>query len=161
MEDTYLIGTIKGTHHLAGTVKVSTMYDFIDDIIGEKLILEKNEDIKLVTLKDVKGIVKGRALLDFEQVQNIEEAKKLIGYKIYVRKDLIPDYEQVQDSVIGYSVYNKGTYIGEVIDIMETAAHDILEVSGEREILIPFIDVFITKIDDDKREIYTDLIEGM
>lgn len=161
MEDTYLIGTVKGTHHLAGTIKAATTYKFIDSLIGEKLILEKNGDIRLVTLKSVKSIVNGRALLDFEQIQNIEEAKKIISYKIYIRKDLVPDYEENEESVIGYAVYDKNKYIGEVTDIMQTAAHDILEVSGQKEFLIPFIDVFVLDIDDEKRIIYTDLIEGM
>lgn len=161
MEDTYLIGVIKGTHHLGGTVKISTIYDFIENLIGEKVILEKDGNIILVTLKNVKGIVNGRALLDFEQIQNLEDAKKLISYKIYVRKDLISDFEEIEESIIGYNVYDKDKYIGEVTDIIETAAHEILEVNGEKEILIPFIDVFVLKIDDDKRIIYTDLIEGM
>lgn len=44
---------------------------------------------------------------------------------------------------------------------MENKAQDILVVKGEKEILIPFIDVFVKEIDDEREEIQVELIEGM
>ena len=162
MEDTYLVGTVKGTHHLAGTVKVNTSFYLIEELENQKVILKKDDDIKLLTLKKVKNFNGSRALLDFYEINNIDLAKKLNGYQIYVRQDLVPEYEE-EISVIGYKVYNKGINIGVVENILETSAHDILEIRSldNKEIMVPFIDVFVTEIDDDKKIIYTSLIEGM
>ena len=162
MEDTYLVGTVKGTHHLVGTVKVNTSFYLIEELENQKVILKKDDDIKLLTLKKVKNFNGSRALLDFYEINNIDLAKKLNGYQIYVRQDLVPEYEE-EISVIGYKVYDKGINIGVVENILETSAHDILEIRSldNKEIMVPFIDVFVTEIDDDKKIIYTSLIEGM
>ena len=162
MEDTYLVGTVKGTHHLAGTVKVNASFYLIEELENQKVILKKDDDIKLLTLKKVKNFNGSRALLDFYEINNIDLAKKLNGYQIYVRQDLVPEYEE-EISVIGYKVYDKGINIGVVENILETSAHDILEIRSldNKEIMVPFIDVFVTEIDDDKKIIYTSLIEGM
>lgn len=46
---------------------------------------------------------------------------------------------------------------------MQTNAHDILVVEdeNEKEILIPYISVFVKNIDDEKQKIDVELIEGM
>ena len=50
------IGTITGTHHLNGAVKVTSIFQDTDVIISEKVLLEKNNDKKLCTVKSVKRI---------------------------------------------------------------------------------------------------------
>lgn len=77
-----------------------------------------------------------------------------------IRKDLLPHYEE-EKSVIGYEVFENKERIGEVVDILETSAHDILVIEGVKEILVPFIDVFVKNIDDDSEVIEVELIEGM
>ena len=66
--------------------------------------------------------------------------------------------------MLGVEVFEKGEKIGEVIDIMETAAHDILviqDIKNHKEILVPQIDVFVKKIDFDNNKMDVELIEGM
>ena len=65
-------------------------------------------------------------------------------------------------SLIGFKVYDKNEYIGDVIDILETAAHDILIINNDTdEIMVPMVDEFIKKIDEKEKLINTELIEGM
>ncbi|WP_156299844.1 ribosome maturation factor RimM [Streptobacillus canis] len=162
MEDLILIGTITGTHRLLGTVKVNTTFPLLLELVGLNVIIKNDfNDIKISKVEDVKGITDKRALIDLDKIKNVNDAKNLIGYKIYVRADLIPEYEE-EESVLGYSVIDKGENIGEVVDIMDTAAHPILVVVKEdKEILIPFIDVFVTEIQDEKKQILVELLEGM
>ncbi|WP_066899588.1 ribosome maturation factor RimM [Streptobacillus notomytis] len=162
MENLILIGTITGTHRLLGTVKVNTIFPFLEELKNLNVIIKNDfNDIKIAKVEDVKGVTGKRVLLDLDKIKNIDEAKSLIGYKIYVRSDLIPEYEEEQ-SVIGYTVLNDLENIGEVVDIMDTAAHSILVVvKEEKEVLIPFIDVFVKEIEDDKKVIKVELLEGM
>lgn len=92
-------------------------------------------------------------------------AKNLIGYDIKVRRDILPKPtkdEYYLSDLITFKVYDKGKYIGDVFEILETAAHDILVIKGEREVMIPYVeDVFVKDIDFDKYIIDVDLIEGM
>ena len=102
-----------------------------------------------------------RVLIDFESIKNMDNAKEYIGYNVYIRKDLVPDYEE-ELSLIGFKVYDKNEYIGDVIDILETAAHDILIINNDTdEIMVPMVDEFIKKIDEKEKLINTELIEGM
>ena len=94
-------------------------------------------------------------------------AKELNGLQIKIRRDLLP--EKTEDDfylkdLLGVEVFEKGEKIGEVIDIMETAAHDILviqDIKNHKEILVPQIDVFVKKIDFDNNKMDVELIDGM
>lgn len=54
MENLVNIGTVTGTHHLTGTVKVNSIFEDIDMIIGEKVLLEKNDKKKVINDKEDK-----------------------------------------------------------------------------------------------------------
>ena len=155
------VGTITGTHRLLGTVKLKTSFSLISEIIGFDVILKKDNDMNVQKISNVKGMTDKRVLIDFESIKNMDNAKEYIGYNVYIRKDLVPDYEE-ELSLIGFKVYDKNEYIGDVIDILETAAHDILIINNDTdEIMVPMVDEFIKKIDEKEKCINTELIEGM
>lgn len=160
MNNTYYIGHITTTHKLIGAVKVSTKFPLIAELEGLQLLATKDMENKILTVKKVEGITNAKAILTFEELNNINQAKELVGFSLNIRKDLLPEYEE-EKSVIGYEVFYENKNLGRVIDILETNAHDILVIEGEKEILIPFIDVFVKYIDDDKEIIDVELIEGM
>ena len=118
-------------------------------------------------MKSVKRINEKKAIINFEGINNIDLAKELNGLQIKIRRDLLP--EKTEDDfylkdLLGVEVFEKGEKIGEVIDIMETAAHDILviqDIKNHKEILVPQIDVFVKKIDFDNNKMDVELIEGM
>lgn len=157
---TYYIGKITSTHKLAGSVKVSTKFMDLVSLVDKNVLISKGTDIKVLKIEKIENANKSRAIFTFSNVDNIDDAKKIVGYNIDIRKDLIPDYEE-EKSIVGYQVYENSCNIGQVIDILETAAHDILIVEGEKEIMIPFIDIFVKEIDDEKEQIKVELIEGM
>lgn len=160
MNNTYYIGHITTTHKLIGSVKIATKFSIIDEIEGLKLLASKDDETLILTVKKVEGITKAKAILTFDEINNVDDAKKLIGFSLNIRKDLLPNYIE-EESVIDYIVKEEEKILGKVVDILETGAHDILVIEGEKEILVPFINVFVKEIDDDKREIKVELIEGM
>ena len=134
------IGTITGTHRLLGTVKLKTSFSLISEIIGFDVILKKDSDMNVQKISNVKGMTDKRVLIDFESINNMDKAKEYIGFK----------------------VYDKNDYVGDVIDILETAAHDILIILNDSdEIMVPMVDEFIKEIDEKEKIINTELIEGM
>ena len=50
----------------------------------------------------------------------------------------------------------EGILLGQVSGLLETGAHDVIEVQGERERLIPFVDAFVREVDMDARRILVD-----
>ena len=66
--------------------------------------------------------------------------------------------------MFGIEVFSENEKIGEVTDVMETAAHNILiieDIVTKKEIMIPLIDEFVTKIDFSNNRIEVTLIDGM
>ena len=160
------IGTVSGTHHLNGAVKVTSIFQDIDKIITEKVLLEKSDDKKLCTVKSVKRINNKKLIMEFAEINNINDAKNLNGYQIKIRRDLLPEKTEddfYYNDLLGMKVFENEEYLGDLLDILETAAHDVLVVvnSDSREILIPKIDHFVKKIDFEAGKIEVELIEGM
>ena len=167
MENLVNIGTIVGTHHLHGSVKITSIFENIELIENERVLLEKNDKKKLLVVKNVKRLNDKKAILDFEGIENIDAAKELNGYKVKIRRDLLPERNEddfyVKD-LFGIEVFSENEKIGEIIDVMETAAHNILiieDINTKKEIMVPLIDEFVTKIDFPNNRIEVSLIDGM
>ncbi len=160
------IGTIVGTHHLNGAVKVSSVFQDLDMIKDEKVLLEKKEEKKVFTIKSIKRINAKKILIEFLESGNIDTAKSLNGFQIKIRRDLLPEKNGDDfyfNDLLGLKVTENGVVLGSVLDVMETAAHDILVVMTDdnQEILIPIVDNFVKKIDFENNNIEVELIEGM
>ena len=167
MENLINIGTIVGTHHLRGSVKINSIFENIELIENERVLLEKSDKKRLFVVKNVKRLNDKKAILDFEGIDNIDAAKELNGYKVKIRRDLLPERNEddfyVKD-LFGIEVFSENEKIGEIIDVMETAAHNILiieDINTKKEIMVPLIDEFVTKIDFPNNRIEVNLIDGM
>ena len=167
MENLVNIGTVVGTHHLLGTVKIKSMLEDIDLIIGEKVILEKNDIRKILTIKSIKKFNDKKLLVNFEEINNIEQGKEINGFQVKIRRNLLPEKNENEfyiKDLLGVEVFEKEEKIGEILDVMETAAHNIIifeDINSKKEIMVPLIDKFIKKIDFKNNRIEVELIEGM
>ena len=167
MENLINIGTIVGTHHLRGSVKINSIFEEIELIKGERVLLEKEEIKKILCVKNVKRLNEKKAILDFEEIRNIDEAQKLNGFKLKIRRDLLPEKNEDEfyiKDLLGVEVFSDNEKIGEITDVMETAAHDILiieDIVSKKEIMVPLVDEFVKKIDFKNNRIEVELIEGM
>lgn len=167
MENLVNIGTVVGTHHLIGSVKVNSIFEDFDLIVGEKVLLEKEDKKKLLTIKKIKRLNDKKLIIDFEEINNVDLAKEINGFQIKIRRDLLPEKNEDEfyiKDLLGIEVFENNEKIGDIVDILETAAHDILivkDIKTKEEILIPLIDQFVLKIDFKNYKIDVKLIEGM
>ena len=161
------IGTIVGTHHLRGSVKINSIFEEIELIKGERVLLEKEEIKKILCVKNVKRLNEKKAILDFEEIKNIDEAQKLNGFKLKIRRDLLPQKTENEfyiKDLLGIEVFLDNEKVGEITDVMETAAYEILiveDIKTKKEIMIPLIDEFVKKIDFENGRVEVNLIDGM
>lgn len=167
MENLVNIGTVTGTHHLLGSVKINSIFEETDLIIGEKVLLEKDGKRKILTIKNIRKLNEKKLLADFEEIQNIEAAKELNGFQIKIRRELLPEKREdgfyIKD-LLGVEAFSENEKIGDIVDVMETAAHNILiieDVLNKKEIMVPLVDEFVKKIDFKNNRIEIELIEGM
>ena len=101
-------------------------------------------------------VLKPEPYWNYFRMRSEENPKK--PFVIFVTPQGVP----VSQNIIG-DIAEKEEYLGDILDILETAAHDILVVvnSESREILIPMVDIFVKKIDFEAGKIEVELIEGM
>ncbi len=84
-------------------------------------------------------------------IDDRDAAYALRGQEISVARCELPAPEENEfywSDLIGLTVINReGVELGKVANLMETGAHDVLVVKGEREHLIPFVAAFVGKVD--------------
>ncbi len=158
------IGKVINTHGIAGELKIDFNTDFPEQrfaknselLIGqEKLVIQSSRPFKQFWL------VK---LLDHENINLVEKYK---GEDIFVDKQKEPKLsngEYLVSQIIGLEVIDeKGNVIGKVTDSFHTGANDVwtIKKNNDKEILIPYIDQVVKKVDLKKSTVTIELLEGL
>lgn len=105
------------------------------------------------------------ALLQFDWVKDEEQARKICGTSVYIHKDdWIDDAEELSlHALIGYTLFDteKGQ-IGPIRQVDDYAGNLILTVEyGDQELLIPFSEDFLTRFDEERKEMELQCPEGI
>jgi 16S rRNA processing protein RimM len=85
-------------------------------------------------------------------VDDRDRAQALAGSLIAVDRASLPPLEPDEEfywrDLIGLSVVDTaGAMLGKVTRLLDTGAHDVLVIQGERETLIPFLAEFVLEVD--------------
>jgi len=107
-----------------------------------------------------------RLILRLKGIEKIEEIEPLIGKKILIEKEALPELEEGEyywADLLGITVETwEGKRIGKVKEIFPTGAHDVYVVEGKRgEIFLPAIGEVIQSIDLKKRVMKVVRMEGL
>ena len=108
-------------------------------------------------------IHKGCVLVTFKDHHHINDVEKYKGLDLLIEVDGSEDDDFYYYELEGCQVYYHDELLGEVSEILETQAHEILRISceGKKDILIPYVERFILNVDADEKRIDVDVIEGM
>ena len=149
------LGSINGTHGLKGWVKVFSYTDPLEAILDySPWILRKDGAEREITIKD--GQVSGKRLIvQFEGVENRDQAEDLIGYEIHFNADAMPDLKEGElywFQLEGLSVENSsGETLGKIAHMLETGANDVMVVEptddsiDKHQRLIPYLEGDVVK----------------
>jgi 16S rRNA processing protein RimM len=167
MQDLVNIARISGTHHLKGAIKATSILEDVEVLNGAKVIVENSIGVqKLYTVLSAERINSKIIIMELEGIISVNEAKKLIECKIFLKREQLGDISEGEfylvDIIDMEVITEDGEKIGKVSDVFTTAAHDIYVVQdGDNEIMIPAVDNFIKEVSFEKRIITVKLIEGM
>jgi 16S rRNA processing protein RimM len=137
------LGFIAGVHGIKGWLKVHSFTDPRDNVVAHRhWTLRQNGREQRVELLD--GARHGKTVIvKIEGIDDRDAAAELIGAEISVRRSELPACkpgEYYWTDLEGLSVRDRnGHELGRVAKLMETGAHDVLVVEGDRERLIPFV----------------------
>jgi 16S rRNA processing protein RimM len=131
---------------------------------GNAFVLEGREKGNRLVLEEAEraGDV---LLLKFRGLEKREHAEEISGRRLLVTPEDIgeaPEDSFWEHQVIGMEVNTRdGKCLGEVLEILETGANDVLVVQGEREYLIPMIGEVVKEIDLDGGIILIEPLPGL
>jgi 16S rRNA processing protein RimM len=150
------VGTIVATHGLKGAVKVHPKGERVLPLfeVGRTFCLvapsgrRQKVTIESVYAKGANFIVK------FAEFTHITQAEQSIGMQLTVPEEWLPQLDEgefLASELVGMTVVTEaGEEIGEVLEVMEAGAHDVL-VTGRG--MIPMVREFVKAIDRQARRI--------
>ena len=163
------VGKIVNTHSLKGEVKVISSTDFEEQRFEkgtELLITRGNQVVKEVTVQSYRTH-KNNLLVKFVGIDSIEEAEKLKNLQIKIDSDNIGELEENEfyfHEIIGCEVFDEnGKSLGEISEILTPGANDVWVIKSQngKEILIPYIEDVVKKIDVENKKIDIEVMEGL
>lgn len=163
------VGKIVNTHSLKGEIKVISSTDFEEERFkkGSKLLITRgNQLIREVVVQSYRNH-KNFLLVKFEGIDSVEEAEKLKNLQIKINSDEVGELEENEfyfHQIIGCEVFDENDKnLGEIIDILTPGANDVWVIKGEngKEILIPYIEDVVKKIDITSKKVNIEVMEGL
>ena len=163
------VGKIVNTHSLKGEVKVISSTDFEEQRFEkgtELLITRGNQVVKEVTVESYRTH-KNNLLVKFVGIDSIEEAEKLKNLQIRIDSENIGELEENEyyfHEIIGCEVFDEnGKSLGEISEILTPGANDVwvIKTQNGKEILIPYIEDVVKKIDVENKKIDIEVMEGL
>lgn len=163
------VGKIVNTHSLKGEVKVISSTDFEEQRFEkgtELLITRGNQVVKEVTVESYRTH-KNNLLVKFVGIDSIEEAEKLKNLQIKIDSENIGELEENEyyfHEIIGCEVFDEnGKSLGEISEILTPGANDVWVIKSQngKEILIPYIEDIVKKIDVENKKIDIEVMEGL
>jgi len=169
LNDKIAIGIIGKTHGLDGELKLhpfTNVPEIIESLTEVVLYNEKNKVFLLAKIVDMR-LGNGVYLIKIQGIENIENAKKLSGSKVYIDKSELPPIDKNEYyfyEILDSQVFDeKGNYLGKVDEILQTGSNDVLVINknAENEILIPVIKDYIITIDKTNKTIVVKIPEWL
>ncbi|WP_319557990.1 ribosome maturation factor RimM [Thiomicrorhabdus sp.] len=162
MSEKLIVGQINGVFGVHGWVKIFSDTEPRENIFSYSpwWIKRKGEWLE-VKVEDFKGQQGGKALVaKLDIIEDRDLAREYMGCEIAIDRTQLrsDDNEFFWIDLIGCQVENlQGEVLGEVTDLIETGAHDVLRVKGATQELIPYVlDEFIIEVDIANKRIKVD-----
>lgn len=167
-EQMIIVGEITGAHGIRGQVKVESLTDFPETRFapGVELYLQAQQrTVKILAASQHKGLY----LLTLDGIADRDAAQSLLHTYLLVSRDELPELpegEYYHFQLVGLSVYEGETLLGELTEVMQTGANDVYIIKGapgskHPEILLPALKSCIEKVELDTGRMYVNIPEGL
>ncbi len=160
------IGKIVATHGLNGSL-------ILTHVVGNSQWLKKEHVLHVEMQKgsyipyfisQCKANNPKEYLINIENIDKVESAKKLVTKHVYVDESILADYAKQSPLLwIGFNVTDKKNgALGTIDDVMQTGNQWLARLTYKNtEVLIPLIDQTIEKLDLKSKTLYVNLPEGL
>lgn len=164
------VGKIVNTHGIKGEVRVISITDFAQERYkqGSKLYFFANENGDPLELTvESHRTHKTFDLLKFEGYDSINDVERMKGGMLKVHEDQLIELEENEyyfHEIIGCLVFTTdGEEVGKIKEILTPGANDVWVAKGQggKDILIPYIEDVVKKVDVKEKIIIIEPMEGL
>lgn len=170
-EKWFNVGKVVNTHGVRGEVRVISTTDFPEErfSIGASLYLEHQNfkeklPLKVATHRQHKNF----NLLTFENYPNMNDVEGFKGGVLQVKEDQLSELEGTEyyyHEIIGCEcVTEEGEVLGKIKEILSPGANDVWVIqrkSGEKDLLIPYIEQVVKHVDVKEKKVIIHLMGGL
>ena len=152
------IGKIVNTHGIKGELRILSDFRHKQTVFKKDMVfyVGRNKDKYIVNSYRHHKVFE---MVTFKGYTNINEVEFLKGSKVYVDiNDIKLENEFFSYKLIGFDVIIDNKNVGQITEIINTPANEVLRVN---KILIPYVPSFIEKIDEENKTIYIKNIGGL
>ena len=155
------MGYVKAAFGVRGWIKLAVQTEYPDSLLEfDTWYLSKGGQSHVFTVEEGKLVDDG-ILAKLVGIEDRDQAHALKGYAVAVPRDAFAPTEEDEyywADLVGMKVTNQQqAVLGEVVDLMQTGAHDVLVVKGEYgQKLIPFVEQFILDVNEETKDITVD-----
>ena len=166
-EDLVNIGKIGSSVGLRGEVRVTLYAEDSDNLKEGKVLLLKHAGRTLEAKCTGVRRQKDRPVIRLEGIDDRNTADTIRGMEIFIHEDQLeelPEGQHYVRDIIGYKVIDlaSGKEVGVLRDVIQNTAQNVLDIEGAdgRQILVPAVDAFLKRFDDENGVIELELIPG-
>ncbi len=159
------VGLLRRPHGVHGEMVMDFLTDFPERLQAGRIVYSGDEHRVLHV--GSRRTYENACLISFKEFDSREQVEALRNAVVYVRSDEIPQLpagEYYHHQMLGLSVKTEdGSYLGKVVDILETGVNDVYVVRPEHgpEILLPVIDEVVLGVDLAAGELQVRLLPGL
>lgn len=155
-----IMGRIVAPYGVKGWVKVLPDTEVLDGLLDYKTWqIGKGKDWRAIKLKSGK-VHNDVLLIKLEGINDRDAAFACKGQQVAVPREVLPALDETEfywSDLIGLAVKNQQAVdFGNIVDVFETGANDVLVVKGAVERLIPFTAQTVTEVSMENKTMLVD-----
>lgn len=153
------IGKIVNTHGIKGELRIMSDFRYKDKVFikGMKFYVGKKKEEFVVNSYRFHKIYD---MVTFEGFNNINDVEYLKGDFVFINEEdlILDDGEILSTNLIGYNMIIGNKEAGEIIEIIDTPANEVLKTNIT---MVPYVKEFIKEIDKENKIVYVNDIGGL
>ena len=166
-EDLVKIGKFNKPHGIKGEISFTFTNDSFDESECPFLICELDGIFVPFHIEEYRFKSDSTALIKFKNIDSDEKVRFLTNLEVFFSKEYLIDTPDdsinAWDYFIGFTLIDERTgQIGVIADVDESTINTLFIIEKEgKELLIPANDDMITHINEDEKQLFIDLPEGL
>lgn len=154
------IGEVVNTHGIKGEIRIISNFQYKDKVFIKDMTLYLGSRHQKMTINTYRKH-KNFDMVTLKGINNINDAIIFKGDKVYIDRNSIEINGYFDEDLIGINVVNDDKIIGKVEKIIDTLAHRIIVISGNKNYMIPYVNEYIKDIDLDNKTMTINVIKGL